>query len=107
MLWLALIINNSFYLIVHLLFDLFTSAYASIVQEGFINLPIGLVTQPIDICFKYCGVLGEKKFWPDLDDWNRFIMNTRYMNYLIILIKEGAVIIIKSMVIVTFYINDF
>lgn len=64
------------------LFKLFTSVYTTITHTAPINLPIGFIIQTIDTCFKYCGVLGEVSFWPTLDEWNKFMMDTRYINYL-------------------------
>lgn len=67
---------------IDLLFNLFTSAYTSIAKVSFVNIPIGFIKQTISMCFKYYGVLGENKYWPNMNEWNECIKRTDYFKYI-------------------------
>lgn len=56
------------------------SSTASILSV--ISIPLDILIQTVEICFKLYGALGEKKYWPSKQHWIQSISYTCYLSYI-------------------------
>lgn len=51
-------------------------------SSSFLGIPLDILIQTVEICFKLYGSLGERRYWPSKQHWIQSISYTCYLSYI-------------------------